>query len=472
MTMIDRHWTLVLAALVPVVGCTSAPEGANPVVEGPAAGPTFHKDVAPILQKRCQGCHAPGEIAPFGLTDYADVKQVSSRIVTVTQDRTMPPWGAVETDECAPRFGWKDDSRLSDAELATLAAWHDAGAPEGDPADAPPALEPSSLHGLEGVSATIAPATPYVTSGDDDQFRCFVMDPELTQDTFVNGMNVVPGNSKVVHHVVVFTDPHAESEALADADGGYECFGSSGVRDTQVLGVWVPGGRPTEFPANAGFLVPAGSRLVMQVHYHPAGTVAEPDATKVQLRFSPEPPEYRVVFVAFGNFDAQWPNGEGLQPGPNDRDGVEFFVPAGAKDHTEVMKITLPETFMGESLVDGIRLYSAMTHMHYVGTDMKVDVQRPSSQGADPAEECVVQTPRWDFNWQQTYTIDAPIEQLPVLKTGDVMTLRCRYDNTLDNPFVKRALLEENLTAPRDISLGESSLDEMCIGLFNGFVKN
>ncbi|WP_437876154.1 hypothetical protein [Sorangium sp. So ce513] len=92
--------------------------------------------------------------------------------------------------------------------------------------------------------------------------------------------------------------------------------------------------------------------------------------------------------------------------------------------------------------------------------------------GVDPAEECVVQTTKSDFNWQQTHTIDTPIEELPVLKSGDVMTLRCRYDNTMDNPSVKRVLLEEHLTAPRDVVLGASSLDEMCIGLFNGFVKN
>ncbi|WP_437624153.1 hypothetical protein [Sorangium sp. So ce1151] len=472
MRTVNAPWTVVLASLVPILGCASEPERTVVPTEEPTADPTFHKDVAPILQKRCQGCHSPGEIAPFSLTSYADVKQVSQLVVTATEDRSMPPWGAVETDECAPRFPWKDDSRLSDAELATLRAWHEAGAPEGDPADAPAGAEAPTRNGLEGVSATIEPAKPYVTGGDDDQFRCFVMDPKLTEDTFVNGMNVLPGNSKVVHHVVVFTDPTAESDTLADADGGYECFGSSGVQQTQVLGVWVPGGRPTEFPPNAGFLVRAGSRLVMQVHYHPAGAEAEPDATRIQLRFLPEPPEYRVVFMAFGNFPSQFPNGDGLQPGPNDRDGVEFFVPAGVKDHTETMKIKIPEEFMGEPLVDGMKLYSAMTHMHYVGTDMLVDVERPSPQGSDPAKECVVQTPKWDFNWQQTYALDAPIEELPVLKTGDMMTLRCRYDNTLDNPFVKRALLEEHLNAPRDIVFGESSLDEMCIALFNGFVKN
>lgn len=471
MRTIRASWILALASAIPLLGCSSEPDTSDAQTEGPAAGPTFHKDVAPILQKHCQGCHSPGEIAPFSLTEYADAKQVADLLVARTEDRSMPPWGAIETDECTPRFGWKDDARLSDAELATLKGWKDAGAPEGDPKDAPASAGTKDSE-WESANLTLEPKKAFLASGGADQLRCFVIDPKLTQDTYVSGLNVIPGNPKVVHHVGVFIDRYGESEALADADGGYQCFSSAGFQSAQVLGIWVPGGGPSEYPPDTGFLVPAGSKLVMQVHYHPAGTEAAPDLTRMQLRFLDEVPAYRVMFLAIGNAPKQFPAGDGLQPGPNDKNGVEFLIPAGAKGHTETITRILPEEFMGESLVDGFKLYRAMPHMHYVGTDIKISAERTSPEGKDPAKECVIQAPKWDFNWQQTYAINAPIEELPTLKTGDTMEVRCAYDNTLDNPFVKRALMEQNLSAPKDIVLGEGSLDEMCVGLFNGFIKN
>lgn len=471
MHILDKPCLLAIASLVSLAGCSVDPAEPDQSTKKPTAGPTFHKDVAPILEKHCQGCHAPGKIAPFSLMSYAEAKLVKDQIVARTADGTMPPWGAKETEACTPRFGWKDDTRLTEAELATLKSWSQAGAPEGDLRDKPADMRPNA-EGLEGVSVTVEPAKPFAAGGQEDQFRCFVIDPKLTQDTYVNGLNVVPGNAKVVHHVGVFVDRYGQTDPLVDADGGYTCYGSTGFQGAQVLGTWVPGGRPTEYPSNAGFLVPAGAKLVMQVHYHPAGADAAPDLTKLELRFLPKVPEYRVIFLAIGNATSQLPDGSGLQPGPDDKNGVEFLIPAGNKGHTETTKRLIPEEFMGESLVNGFKLYRAMPHMHYVGTDIKIDVERSSPQGGDPAKECVLEVPRWDFNWQQSYVIDAPIESLPTLKTGDTMNVRCAYDNTLDNPFVKRALLEEHLTAPKDIVLGEGSLDEMCVGLFNGLIKN
>ncbi len=276
MPVIDKPWILVLTSLVALAGCEVDSTDTDLPPKEPAAGPTFHKDVEPILQKHCQGCHAPGKIAPFSMISYADAKQVAGQIVARTADRTMPPWGAMETEECTPRFGWKDDSRLSDAELATLAAWDKAGAPEGDPAEKPLDMGAPKDEALLGVSVTLEPAKPFATGGKADQFRCFVIDPKLTQDTYVNGLNVIPGNPKVVHHVGVFVDRYGQTDPLVDADGGYACYGSTGFQGAQVLGTWVPGGRPTEYPPNVGFLVPAGSKLVMQVHYHPAARTPRP----------------------------------------------------------------------------------------------------------------------------------------------------------------------------------------------------
>jgi len=460
----------LLSTAVPSLGCSSqSGESSDAGNGGPIAGPTFHKDVAPILQQHCESCHAPGQIAPFSLISYAEAKSVADLIVARTQDGSMPPWGAIDTDECAPRFGWQHDTRLSDAELSTLEAWKNAGAPEGDPADAPTGGAPKGAD-LTRVDLTLQPKKAFVASGDKDQMICFVLDPQLTEDVYVNASKIVPGNLKVAHHGALFLDTLGESVALANEDGYYECFGSVGLTETSLLTPWVPGGQPTVFPSNAGALVPAGSKLVLQMHYHPAGTTADPDLTKLELQFHPGVPEYKAAFLAVG-IPVPLPNGDGLQPGPNDENGIQFFIPAGEKAHTETSRLTLPAGSGGQPQPE-MKVYSVQSHMHYVGVDEKLSVRRAAAQGSDPAEECLLQTPKWDFNWQQTYTYDAPIEDLPTLRAGDVLEVRCTYDNTMDNPFLKRALMEQNLSAPMDVSFGETTLDEMCFGVINTFVKN
>lgn len=459
---------LTLSSVATLTACSSGPGTSSGSTNegtgaGSAASPTFHKDVEPILQKSCQVCHAPGRIAPFGLLAYADAKAVADSIVAHTADRSMPPWGATSTDECKPRFGFRDDKRLSEAEIATLKAWRDGGAPEGDPKDAPPPRDLSTPDGLPGVELTVEPTKPFTASGGKDQFRCFVIDPKLTTDSFLNGAHFIAGNAKVVHHAIMFLDTKGESLAKADADGGYDCFGGPDLSDTALLAAWAPGAMPNELAPNIGIPIPANSKLVMQVHYHPAGGPVTSDSTKFQMRFTKGLPEYIGLVALIGNFSNQLPNGDGLLPGPDDGKDVEFMIPAGAKGHTETMKFTVPTNNDGTPLKD-IKVYAASTHMHYVGTDMMVSVDRPAPTAEAPAHECLVQTPKWDFNWQRQYYYDAAIASLPSLSSGDVLNFRCTYDNSLENPFVKRALFEQNLSAPRDVRLGETTLDEMCLG--------
>jgi hypothetical protein len=436
---------------------------------GPAAGPTFHKDVEPILQKHCQSCHAPGKIAPFSLMTYEEAKPMAGLMATRAIDKSMPPFGAQSTSECMPRLGWLHDLRLDDKEITTLANWAGAGAPEGSPADAPPPLTPGA-DGLPGVDLEVKPQTPFVASGDNDQFRCFVLDPQLTTTRFLNGSHVVAGNPKVVHHALVYLDVNGDSAALAGPDGSYDCFGGPGI-DAQLVAAWAPGGVPAEYPPNAGLPLPKGSKLVMQIHYHPAGTTGDPDATKFQMRFSTTVPEYLASVVLIGNDESQSANGDGLQPGPDDKNGVEFLIPAGVKGHTETMRFTFPKIYQGAPLPE-LKLYSVGTHMHYVGTDMLITTHRVAPAGADPADECLVQTPAWNFNWQRLYTYDAAIDALPTLNGGDQLTLRCTYDNTKGNPFVVKALLEQKIPDPVDVKLGETTLDEMCLGVFAFLYKN
>jgi hypothetical protein len=466
--------TLALLSTLSLGGCSSetgstgqgGAGGAGPI---PTSGPTFYKDVKPVLQQHCEACHSPGQIAPFSLITYEEAKAVAALSVVRTQDGSMPPWGALSTDECKPRFGWQHDRRLTEAELATLKAWSDNGAPEGDPKDAPPPRDTSKDLDLTKIDLTLQPPKPFVASGEQDQLICFVLDPKLTKDTYVNASKLTPTNLKVAHHAVVFIDPDNESPAHANADGYYECFGTPGLKSFSLLTPWVPGAGPAVSPPNAGTLIKAGSKLVLQMHYHPAGSVADPDQTKLELQYNTEVPEYRAQFLAAA-IPVAIPNGDGLQPGPDDKNGIEFAIPAGASGHTETTRLTIGPKIVGQ-LGPEMKVYSAMSHMHYVGVNQLITVHRPSSQGADPADECLLQT-KWDFNWQQTYVYDTSIEELPTLREGDVIDVRCTYDNTLANPFLKRALLEQKLSAPQDVSYGETTLQEMCIGILSVFIKN
>jgi hypothetical protein len=451
MTTTRATVVLVLSA-VGLLGCSTEPFATD------EDAPTYHRDVAPIVQRSCQGCHVAGGIAPFALSGYDEVQVASQRVAEATREGTMPPWGATETEDCKPTHGWKNDIRLSDDEIALLEAWHEAGAPEGDPEDATPGT-PRSLE-LTGVSLELTPQAPWVTSGTSDEFRCFVMDPGLATLSFVNGTFIVPGNRGVVHHAVVVTDPERASLALADENGSYDCFGGTGVPAGEIVAVWTPGQEPFELPSNVGTPILPGSLLVMQIHYHPLGPAAEPDLTRLQLRLGTSVPEYLLAPARpIGNFEEQLANGDGLMTGPS------FEIPANAADHVEEMQFTMPATGPeGEPLPD-VWIYGAAAHMHYVGVDATITIER-----AGGGSECLLHD-AWDFDWQRIYLYDTPLESLPQLYPGDKIKVRCRYDNTMNNPGVQRALSDEGLLAPIDVQLGEETTDEMCLTLLPLIVR-
>ena len=218
----------------------------------------------------------------------------------------------------------------------------------------------------------------------------------------------------------------------------------------------MPGAVPFVTPALSGMPMPEGARIVVQMHYHPTGKGAEVDQSSVQLKWTNEEPEWEVAQALVGNFDDMDEDGYGLQPGPNDLGGEPtFLIPADVSDHVETMtyRQSVPFTFP---------IFSVGTHMHYVGTDMKIDLVHNYTEGDD---ECLIHTPQWDFNWQRVYDYDAPIESLPQIGPGDELHFRCKYNNTMDNPFVAQALFEKNQQFPEDVVLGEETLDEMCLGL-------
>jgi hypothetical protein len=431
--------------------------------------------VEPILQRVCQRCHVSGGIAPLSLTTYSEAKVVSGELVRQTQARTMPPWGAQTTSECSPPLRWKDDLRLSDEEISTIAAWHDGGDVEGDPAAAPPAAHagsPSSVSSLAG-GRSLAPDAPFDLEGTQDSFQCFVLDPKLSVQSYLNGIFFVPGNRTIVHHALAFVIPataKVPGETAATPVSRYECFGGPLVDGATLAGAWAPGSVPTEYPPNVGQPLQPGQRFVVQVHYHPhANATKEPDRTVLQIRMGTTVPDWLAQSFLIGNFDkavaplAGLPVFAGLLPGPDDPpSGVVFEIPAGAVGHTETMSVHVPVFF------PDLRLQSIGAHMHLAGRDEKITLK----SGTDQKEQCLLQEPAWNFDWQRGYTYDAPIEQLPIIRGGDTVEIRCSYDNTLQNPKLAAALEEANITLPRPIHLGETTTDEMCLGAFLLLQKN
>ncbi len=447
---------LLLAGAATSVGCDaekqSEAEQDSTLDTSDDGAVTWHQDVHPILHQNCGSCHVEGNIAPFALDDYDTAAGLADIIVAAVEAGTMPPWFAVETDECSPRLPWKGDVRLTDEEKATLRKWAETGAKLGDPDTAAPLTEPPPLE-LQNPQAEMEFAEPYAVQGESDDFQCFVLDPGNTEDVWLTGVQVLPGNTKVDHHALVYLDVYNE---VADLELGeqFPCFNAPSVSGFLVA-TWTPGAAPMYTPEGAGMPMPAGARLIVQMHYHPDPETVELDQTVVQVEWTTEQPAWDAAQALVGNNNKQYSDGTGLQPGMNDStEEAEFVIPAGEPDHVETILYT-------QSVPIEFPLFSVGTHMHYVGTDMKIDLVQ-----SDGDEECLIQTPNWDFNWQRVYDYDAPVEDLPRIDYGDSLVMRCTYDNSLDNPFVVDALDEQGLTEPNDVLLGDETLDEMCLGLF------
>lgn len=462
----------VLVSLAIASACTAGDPAvpANRTAEAPGAGGpptaavTFHGDVAPILRRVCQSCHVEGGIAPFALVTYADAKPLAGAIASATRSRRMPPWGAQTTEECQPPHPWKNDLRLSDAEIATLEAWHAGGDVEGiPPADASPPNSQAPALRLANALAVAPP--PFDLQATKDVMQCFVLDPAIVTKTWLNGTHFVPGNPTIVHHALTFAvPPGATTPVDDDPSKPYECFGGPRVDGASLVAAWAPGGVPSDYPPNVGLPLEPGTRFVMQVHYHPHSNATKaPDATTFQYRLTQTPPEWTARQVLAGNFrkapgeDPKLPAGAGLLPGTADPgSGVEFRIPAGATGHVETMTFSI-------GVPIPVRLAGLGAHMHLAGRDAKITL-KPKAPGAAPV--CLLQEPAWDFDWQRGYEYDVPVESLPVLQPGDTVEVRCTYDNTMQRPQLAAALREAGLAQPKDIFLGEATTDEMCLGAF------
>lgn len=428
---------------------TDADDGSGSSGEVIDDAPTWHADIAPLVSERCAGCHVDGGIAPYPFADYESTAPLAQALAAAVESGSMPPWGAAVTDECAPPHTFKDDISLNAEEVALFRAWSDAGAPEGDPEFAAELPPPPDTQ-LDPVDTVLQMDGSVTIEGTTDSFLCFSLDPGVDEDRYFNGMQIVPGNDKIVHHVLVYADEEGETADQAGPDGSFPCSG--GAISGTLLGAWAPGTVPMRTPEDVGMRVRAGSRIVLNVHYHPTGLGPEvDDSTRIQLDWMDEQPTWRGEMALVGNSD----DPAELLPNPGDRtEAPEFLIPAGAKGHIEEMVFEIPDD------LPQLRVWSVGSHMHYVGTSMQIRFQ------GDGYDDCMLETPNYSFEWQRLYNYDATLDEMPLAIGGDNIYLRCEYDNSMNNPYVVEALQEQGLDAPVDVILGDETLDEMCLGVF------
>jgi hypothetical protein len=413
--MRTRTFLILLALAVPAFAARqrAVRHPAPPAIDSP----TFSKEVVRIFQQHCQSCHREGDIAPFSLVTYGDAKPYAALIKFMTQSRQMPPWKA--SSGCGD---FADERRLTEGEIDTIARWVGAGAPEGNRSDLPPPREFGAGWILGEPDLVLASAEAYTPALHTDTYRCFTIPTELTSDKYVQAVDTHPGDRETVHHVLTFIDTTGASVALDEADPGpgYTCFGGPGFSLPGTLGGWAPGTRPLELPDNVGMSLPAASRVVIQVHYHPHHGTPEPDRTELGLYFSDGKPEHQLYFLPLIN--------------------QTFTIPPNDANYRVTADFGFRTPFP-------LKLWFIAPHMHLLGKKMRVEIEP-----LDGPAQCLIDIQDWDFNWQGAYRYKEPIS-IPV---GSAVSLTAYYDNSSANP-------RNPNDPPKAVSWGEQTTDEMCI---------
>lgn len=448
---------------------TSAATERTATVAAPAvvSSDLTFSDVRPIFEEKCVTCHIEGEIGHsiYPMDTVGDVIEYADDIALMIQTGFMPPW---PPSEHTPAF--KDDRSLSDMQQAQLLEWIAAGAPNDvDSAEMLTDRAPSGTPLRQDIVLTMP--EPYVPTGDlYDDYRCFLLDPQLPNGGFVTGSNILPGEKRVVHHVILFQAPaeaRAEVEELAAQDEGlgYECFGGTGLSSSEPgsignsLGGWVPGTSATFYSPGTGMYVPPDGLVIMQVHYnYESGFL--PDQTSAMLQV--EPADANLIALQgiplLAPVEIPCPSGSSNQncdrdlsldtKHPQDQRIAQMLLNIcgqSAGDFPQTSDALATTSCDWRVPVDG-ELVSIGGHMHTRGAAMRVTLNPDSD---DPT--VVQDIPIWDFNWQGAYQLVSPLP----LKQGDILRISCTWDNithtTQDDAYY--------------MTWGEGTNDEMCLNI-------
>lgn len=379
---------------------------------------TYAEHVAPILMENCVTCHRPGEVAPMSLLTYDDARQYMGSIAFMVSEKRMPPWHAAPGVQ-----DYTNDRSLDANEIDIIQRWVAGGALQGDKALTPPIPDFKNSWQLGEPDLVLGWDSPYqIAATGDDEYRCFVLDPKFEQDQWVDVVEVVPGNRIVDHHIVIYIDQGGSIATRRDAaepGEGYTCFGGPGFAAYMVPG-WGPGYQARVTPESSGYLLRAGSKIVVQMHYHKNGTAQE-DLTRVGLRFARNNPT-RILY-----------NGYTI--------GLSLQIPPG--DANYVVSARTP-------IREDITIHSVLAHMHYLGKAMDMWAVLPDGERID-----LLKVPRFDFFWQTEYALAEP-QHLP---EGSVVHMQATFDNSPESPY-------QHSDPPQLVTFGEQTTDEMAVGVF------
>ncbi|MEK6406001.1 MAG: thiol-disulfide isomerase [Acidobacteriota bacterium] len=428
---------------------------------------TFTKDVAAILYKNCAECHKPDDIAPFSVLTYKDVRPWARSIREKVLTREMPPWHA------DARYGYfKNDARLSQKVIDTIVAWVDQGAKEGDAKELPTLPDLFEGWKIGTPDQVLSMSEEYTIKADDpDNYVYAVIPTRFPEDRWIQAAEIRPTNRRIVHHVIAHIltpqaiagssgsgdkpDSQAENEQPifykqgglarvkmdapviddgASAPNGGSVFKRRSPEEgadlfSILLTSYAPGKGPDVFAPGMAKRIPAGSRIVLQIHYSRfRGAPERPqrDRTSVGLIFAKEPPEKRVVTLTIPN---------------------HFFkIPAGADNH----EVTAAYTFDQD-----VQLVDYMPHMHLRGKQMKYEVIYPGGR-----RETLLWVPNFNFNWQTLYILKEPVN----IPKGTRMIITAHFDNSSKNKY--------NPDPARAVRWGDPTYDEMMIGWMDYAVPN
>ena len=412
-------WAIGLIAILSLsTGGTVAPSGV-----------TFHKDVEPILQNRCQICHHTGDIGPMSFMNYKEARPWAKAIRAAILQRKMPPWFA---DNRTGHFS--NDRSLPQAEIDTLVAWVDTGAVEGDPAEAPKPLDfTDGWHIGKPDLIVEVPNAFQVPANGAVPYQYIRIPSGFREDRWVTAVEVLPSNRAVVHHInasshtpgtlqfkageFIALDVEAGNRALVRAGQEPPTFGVGDTPDGELLEVFVPGTVAKPLKPGQARLIKAGSDILLQLHFTTTGK-PEQEKTRVGFVFAKEPPVQRVREMLIHN--------------------AHFTIPARESNaRVEARAIVNSDA----------KLVSLLPHMHVRGKDFEYRAIYPSGE-----VETLLAVPHYDFRWQLKYYLE---DEKPLPK-GTIIECIAHYDNSPNNPA--------NPDANVDVQYGEQTWEEMLDG--------